>query len=129
MTTRKQIRDEVACIVRSTAPTLKLFVGDFFAIANDELPMSAIYFDTGQVEQQGLASSLIMNAVLDVDFFSIIGDDELDCLADPVIEAILNSPELRSMALRVGYGGFQYLRDQGQGFAALKASFEFVYKM
>ena len=129
MTARKEIRDRVACIIRETKPLLTVYVGDFFSIADDAKPLAAIYFDDGSLEQQGLKSSIMLRSALDIDFFSGIGDDELDSLADPVIEAVLADQALRDMSVRVGYAGFRYSRDEGQGYAALKAMFEFTYVM
>lgn len=127
MTTRKQIRDRVAGIIAETHPGLKVFAGQFFAVAEDELDFAAVYFQEGQTIAQDLGLGLLGEDSLDIDVYSTAGDDNLDALADPIVEAISTDQALQDMTLKVTRTGYQYHRDEGQAHGALKHMFDIAY--
>lgn len=126
-TTRKQIRDTVAGILRQQNPTLTVFTGRTAAIAEDCLPLVSVMIDEGSVIQN-ISRGRHETAVLVVQF-AIGGDDDLvDAYAEPAIEAIIGSSELAAIVLKTSYVGYSYGREeQGIPFTGFTALFEVTH--
>ena len=64
---------------------------------------------------------------IDIDVYTTVSDDELDLLAEPIVEAVLSDMTLRNMLIRLDRVGYEYQRFEGQTYGALKTTFAVAY--
>jgi hypothetical protein len=127
MTTRKQIRDIVAGILREQNPALSVFVGRTATVAESCLPLVTVTIDEGSVVQN-ISRGRHETAVLALSFMVEGNDDDVDAYADPAISAIIGSAVLASAVLKTAYLGYSYGREeQGTPFTGLSVLFEVTH--
>lgn len=127
MTTRKEIRDLVAGLMRDQNPSLSVFTGRTAAIAEAYLPLVRVAIDEGQVTQN-LSRGRHETAVLTLQFVVDGDDDLLDSFAEPAIAAVIQSPALAAIVLQTLYVGYSYNREEaGAQFNEFSALFEVTH--
>ena len=125
--TRKEIRDRVESICLASVPELTAITGRTAKIADDILPVVAIYFTAGQNRIENMSGGVHIDGDLTVDFISAGNDDVIDEIADACVHNIRFDETLFAMSRSLTYVNFEYVRDPQTTTSTLRFLFNIVY--
>lgn len=122
---RKRIRDEIKSVIES------VYDGDVIAArtyeARDVSEFVSVYFESGDVEWDGLKS--FTTAVIVISYFlsELLSDDELDEVADLINGAL----DVADIAPNLVQGfvpeGFEYLLEKESAFSGISLRYKITY--